>query len=334
MKIAIIVDNLEPERRRYCFWEEQLRSFPDIQVELISLSEQITEHKTFDLDAYDIIIFNWDVINNDVWFNADRCQIIVKNDKEDFAQFVRNGGILILEDQTRHWIPVQDAYDALFASQVVVQGTTKKENEKPAWAPTARVNKRLKDHPLIHNLPAILYSAYSLAPDFQWFPPNSVRQRALQGLHPTKIYSGAFQKWKSEWLPLIYTDDSNHPILLVKADGLGLWVVSTMFFASANIRELIENLLKAKDNRSDIRLYHSHYRVVRIAYASSAVGILLALTGAVFFALSSHFIAVDIPFNNSVGGTLAVSLLISFLLWILSFLLRYVTSNIRSALNK
>jgi hypothetical protein len=338
MKIAVIVDTLDSDRRRHCFWEEQLSSIPDTQVELVSLGEQITG-LLFDLDAYDIIIFNWDVLNRDVTFGADRSQTIVKNDIEDFNQFVRAGGIVIVEGQTRHWQAVQDAYDALLSGQITVLEGNLLENETPLWGSTARVNKQLKQwkhpHPLIHNLPNILQSAYSHPPDFKWFPPNTVKPRALQGLHPEKIYSGAFKKWRPEWLPLAYTIDGKYPIMLVKTDGFGLWVISTMFLASANIGVLIGNLLKAKNYSVDIRRFHSQYRFIRLGHALRAFGVLTAVVIIVYALLDWHVIALNIPFSSSVGVNILISLLIGpLLLWVLGLLFNYIRSRVRLAFNK
>ncbi len=148
-----MVDDMNPDRRRHCFWEEQLRTLHHIQVELVCLNNQVSEQKFFDMHGYDIIIFNWDCLNNDVMFHADITQTIVRNDKEDFIQFVQDGGILIIENQTRHWLPIQDAYDALLPSdQVTVLKSTKPNTEEQLWGATARVNRRFKKHPLIHNL--------------------------------------------------------------------------------------------------------------------------------------------------------------------------------------
>jgi len=334
MKIAIIVDDLNSDRRRYCFWEERLSSLSGLEVELVSLSHQKTEQKFFNIYYYDIIIFNWDTINNDVMFNSDRNQTIVKNSQEHFTHFVREGGILIMENQARYWHPVQDAYDSLLSGQVTVPKRILLENEEPSLAATARINKQHKNHPLIHNLPSVLHSAYLHVPNFDWFPPGTVGSRTLQGLHPTKIYSGAFQRWNAEWLPLLYTDDGKHPIMLVKTDGLGLWVVSTMYLASSNIIVLIENLIKTKNNLPAIRQYHTRYRRVRVAHALRAIAALIVVVIAVYTVLTLHIITLDIPFSNSLGGNIIISLLITFLLWILSRLFNFILSSLRLAFNK
>lgn len=336
LKIAVIADSLNSDRRRHCFWEELLSSMADTQVELVSLGEQMTG-QLFDPDAYDIIIFNWDVLNRDVTFGADKSQTIAKNDIEEYNQFVRAGNIVIVESQTRHWQAVQDAYDALLSGQITVLEGNLLENDTPLWGSTARVNKQIKKwkHPLIYNLPNILQSAYSHPPDFKWFPPNTVKPRALQGLHPDKIYSGAFKKWRREWLPLIYTIDGKYPIMLAKTDGFGLWVISTMFLASANIGVLIENLLRAKNYGGDIRQFHSRYRFIRIGYALSAVGILTAIVIIVYALLAWNVIALNIPFSSSVGVNILISLLIvPLLLWVLGLLFNYIVSRFRLAFNK
>jgi len=272
MRVIVIVDKLRADRRRRCFWEECLSSFPDTQVELVTLNRRITTEKFSNILTYDIIIFNWDVLNHDIVFGADSGHIFVKNNRDDFVQFVRRGGIVIMEDQSKYWLPVQDAYNTLLSNQISVFKSTLMEYLKSPVSASAHINKRFKKHPLLQGLPSILSSDYAHPSEYEWFPTNSVAPRVLEKLHPTKIYSGAFQKWETEWLPLLYTADGKYPIMLVKTDGLGLWVTSTMFLASANIKILTENLiLKAKDHLFAIRQYHSRHRAARVVYAFSAM---------------------------------------------------------------
>ena len=294
------------------------------------MSQHVTEQKSFELEIYDVIIFNWDVLNGDSNFKSDKSKYYVEFNRIDFIEFVQKGKIIIIEDQTWHWIPAQPAYDVLLSSQVTVLKRAKQEKEGPPRSDKACVNKWVKDHPLIHNLPKILESIYSHPQDFKWFPPNPpIKLRVLQGLHPTNIYSGAFQSWKSGWLPLLYTDDGKHPIMLVKKDGLGVWIVSTMFLASANISVLIENLIRAKEYRSDIIQYYSHYRARRVVRGLSGIGVLLLWMG-IAFALLTHFFNENIPGSNTVGINFLISLVIGpLLLWLASLSFDYLRSSLR-----
>ena len=338
MKVAVIVDNLDPKRRRHCFWEEQLSSFRDIHVELITINKQAYEQKYDNLyiwDKYDIMIFNWDVINNDPVFDSDRSYQVVNRYFELFTQFVRDGGIIIIENQSWHWCPVQEAYDALFSGQVTVLKSTMLDNIEPIWSTSAHVSKQNKKHPLVHNLPKVLNSAYMHEADFEWVPSGSITSRALQGLHPTKIYSGAFKKWRPDWLPLIYSDDKKYPIMLVKTDDLGLWVVSTMFLASANINVLLQNLIiRAKNNLPLIKQHHSQYRIVRAFHALWAIAVLILMAVAVYEILALNIITLNIPFSNSIGGNIAISVLITGLLWIVSRIFNFIRSSLHTALNR
>lgn len=123
--------------------------------------------------------------------------------------------------------------------------------------------------------------------------------------------------------------------MLVKTDGSGLWVISTMLLASANPRVLIENLImRAKSNYLQIKQYHSRYRLLRIGYALRAITILILIAVAIYTALALHILIVDIPYSSTAGGNIIISLLITLLAAIGGKLLNYVLSSLRSAFNK
>jgi hypothetical protein len=330
MKVAVIVDDLDPARRRRCFWDNQLDAFPDVHYDLISLLHNMEERKFFDVDSYDIIIFNWCVLDGALMYASDRVQAIVRFYDEYFIDFVRKGGILIMEDQPKRWRPEQEAYDVLLKGNVVVV-----PREPYLFASKVTINRRLKKHPLIQHLPAILYSEYAYAPSESWFPADSTSDRSIQELHPSKMYAGAFHRWQSDWLPLLYTDDGTHPVMLVKTEGLGLWIVTTMFLASSNIHELLQSLiLGAKGHMLEIQRFHERERYLRKWGIARLITIFVALAAAIYAALASKIVVAHIPYGNTVFGNVAISLAIAIILSSFTFLRKYISRSLRAVLNR
>jgi hypothetical protein len=330
MKIAVIVDDLDADRRRRCFWEERLDTLPAVEYELVSLLEKMDNRKFFDVYSYDVVIFNWCVLDGALMYSSDRVQKIVSFYDDHFVQFVRKGGILIMEDQPKRWRPVQEAYDILLPGEVRVI-----PRETQVFGSKVIVNQRLRKHPLIQNLPSTLHSAYAHPADESWFPAESTSARSIQELHPTKAYAGAFQRWRPDWLPLLYTEDETHPVMLVKTDGLGLWVATTMFLASSNIDELVESLIiGGQRNRVEIRDFHERQRKVRMMGILRIVGIFLGLATVIYFLLASQVITADIPHGSTVLANILFSLILTIVLSSITFLRKYVSSTMRAILNK
>jgi len=330
MKVAVIVDDLDADRRRRCFWEEQLDLIPGIEYELVSLLEKMDDRKFFNVYEYDVIIFNWCVLDGALMYASDRVQDIVAFYDDHFVQFVMKGGILIMENQPKRWRPSQMAYDVLLQGQVKVSS-----RDKHLFGSKVLVNDRLRKHPLFRHLPDTLYSAYLHALDESWFPVGSTSIRSLQELHPTKVYSGAFVKWNSDWLPVLYTEDRSYPVMLLKTEGLGLWVVTTMYLASSNIRELVESIILGSSRHSlAIQAFHARQSTVRKLQVFRLVFLSLLVGGGVYAIQASGLVAAHIPEGDTIAGNLAVSVFFAGLASAASYILRYTRGWLRAALNR
>ena len=87
--------------------------------------------------------------------------------------------------------------------------------------------------------------------------------------------------WSEEWLPLLYTEDGKHPVMLMKTEGLGVWVATTMFLASGDIEDLVERLvIFLVTQRELIRGYHARYRTRRRQHLAGAVGTVVLVAAA------------------------------------------------------
>jgi hypothetical protein len=330
MKVAIIVDDLDAGRRRRCFWEEQLSRLSDVEFELVSLLQQMAQRKFFDIYAFDVVIFNWCVLDGAVMYESDRAQSIVSFYDDHFKRFVQKGGIIIMENQPKRWHPAQKAYDILLPGQINVL-----KSEIAPFGSKVCISHELKKHPLIQHLPSAVHSAYAHSPDETWFPPDSTSPWSIQELHPSKVYSGVFRNWTSEWLPLLYTDDHKYPVMLVRTDGLGLWVITTMFIASSNIKELIDALvIGAKRNMLAIQQFHSRQKAARRFYAVRALCVIVLIGLGTYVIFATRIITIDIPYSNTIIGNIILSILITVVVSALTGLGRYVWRDLRSAFNK
>lgn len=330
MRVAVIVDDLDPDRRRRCFWEEQLSPLPDVDFELVSLLANMEERKFFNIYAYDAVIFNWCVLDGALMYASDRVQDIVDFYDDHFIQFVRRGGVVIMENQPKRWRPVQRAYDILFPGQITVMS-----RETYSFGSSVLVNGRLKRHPILAGLPSPITSCYTHDPSTSWFPPGSTSTKSIEELNPTKMYSGAFRKWTRDWLPLLYTEDGRHPVMLVKTEGLGLWVVTTMFIASSNVHDLVDSVVVGtRKHNVAIRHFHeSQGRMRRAQALGGAIVILLLLTSA-FLLLRSGALASKIPYGDTWAGSVAVSVLFTLAVSALALLQQIAMKIWRAVLNR
>ncbi|WP_411098328.1 hypothetical protein [Streptomyces sp. x-45] len=326
MKVAVIVDDLDPARRRRCFWEEQLSAVPGVECTLVSLLANMESRRFFNVYEFDVVIFNWCVLDGAVMYASDRARDILAFYDDHFFQFVRRGGVVIMENQPKRWRPAQQAYDVLFPGQLVVT-----QGETYVYGSTVQTNAALRGHPLLQGIPGTVNSAYSHPLDTSWFPPGSTSPRSIEELHPTKMYTGAFRSWSKGWLPLLYTEDRRNPVLLVKTEGLGLWIVSTMFLASSNVADLIESLVVGARSHSHA-IHHFHDAQERKRRVRTVVGVagVLALGAGLFLLLQSGALTSTIPYGDTWAGNFATSLLFAALVSGVTFLRGFLFLTWRS----
>jgi hypothetical protein len=330
VKVAVIVDDLDPSRRRRCFWEEQLATLPDVKYELVSLLANMEQRQFFNIYEYDVVIFNWCVLDGALMYASDRVQDIVDFYDDHFIQFVRRGGVVVMEDQPKRWRPVQRAYDILFPGQLAVMS-----RQNYSFGSTVIANNQFKNHPLLQGLGPKINSAYSQDPATSWFPPGSTSTKSIEELNPTKMYSGAFQKWQKEWLPLLHTEDGQHPVMLAKTEGLGLWIVTTMFLASSNVHHLIESVVVgSKRHNLAIRQFHATRARLRKLNAIGATLLACLLAVAVFLLLQSGIPIAKVPYGDTWAGNFGASILFAVTVSALALLRRFLSRTWRSARNR
>lgn len=247
----------------------------------------------FEKSKTDIIIVNWDAINNDPVYSSDRAFQFFSHYRKGLDSWVKEGGIFILEAQSGQWILTQESYQ-LFDKKII---TSKKVKDPD---PEANKNTKLleKKHPILHkphndadvkddysNKIALNKSYFS---NWSWFP-KKIENKNFQAGMPNhcieKLYQGWFEKYKNEWdifsinwEPLIFADKSNKkkPIMLCSIRGnskekgpVGAYILTTMylgysFLGSSFIETLIKNIFGLANNNALFTYYYVRQRDIKI----------------------------------------------------------------------
>lgn len=111
----------------------------------------------------------------------------------------------------------------------------------------ALVLGKYRGHPLCYGTHPALISPYSYAGE-NVIPGHYRDDRkgnfSLYHRCPETLYSGWFVNWDGGWIPaLVEAETAEWPVLLVKTDGLGAWVSSTMRLTSRSATPLVRNIV-------------------------------------------------------------------------------------------
>lgn len=233
--VTVLVDSTDRNDERTCFWREFQKGHillpkGNYNFRFISISEiveagtnPITE--VFNKEKSKIVIINWDVLNGDPLYKSDKDLLWFQHFLPDIDQWVRNGGVLVVECQEGSRALRQEVYD-LFGKALGYKLVTR---ESTCFCNRAHINTDLEDHPLLEGIkseepeslsesekPAKskgyeyvvqnldLYSKQNLYPPDKycadtWDPYEEERWQK-------KIHVGWFDKSKkaSEWEPIIF----------------------------------------------------------------------------------------------------------------------------------
>lgn len=328
VRVAVIVDDLSAERRRRCFWDEQLDQL-GVQWEHVSLLDYMNNIKFFDVYVYDVVIFNWCVLDGAVMYWSDRLQAIVEFYDAHFRRFVQGGGVLIMENQPKRWHPSQRGYSVLLGDQVRVTPPSV-ELVGDAVRPTSRARK----HPLLSTVGDPLVSAYAHGNE-SWFPEGSTSRLSLETLRPTKMYSGGFSSWKPDWIPVLSAEDCDIPVMLMKTHGRGLWIVSTMFLASSNRDDLIRACVLGHHEHPElVESFHRRYQQGRWINLALGIGVLVAVGMVAGALVRANLLWYPDVFSETVAGSIVMGFLYALVLSGLTFTGRWVFQRFRYALNR
>ncbi|GAF78335.1 unnamed protein product, partial [marine sediment metagenome] len=276
INVLVIVDSIITKRGRYIhgrhsFWASLSKELPDVQIQQISIPES-HDQKTyinFDPFKWQVVVFNWDVVDGDSTFRSNETQNIINyHYTEQLKEFVSKGGIVLIEAQTSYWAPDQSAYDILLGKNQV---KCREEKKFAIWGTDVLINEAYKDHPLLQGLPNRISSKYPNELKISWFPEGSVNDKVVDFTHPNKIFCGSFSKWRKRWVPII-KNDQNEPTMLIANQNEGFIIVTTMFLASSRCISLLKNLLRHTSiSRYKIKSFHKKIKRIRLFWLCIAI---------------------------------------------------------------
>lgn len=249
-KILVVVDSEDPSRRRTCFWEQALRGVSGVVSTMGSFPDARDPHQPggpefLDFNAYDAIVLNWDVLNQDYWFRGEVTAAMINRASLGFLpKWLERGGLLVVEAQCRHWIPSQEAYEVALKKpgfRVSIH------DYYDATLGTAfRAVKRYANHPFLRHCDPQCVHVFKgdVNRTASWFPSWLKHDAVFHNFDPCRTHSGGFSWIGPEWLPLLRCRFSGLPVLLCQVVGRGAIVVSTMYLASSGQSEIIRGVLE------------------------------------------------------------------------------------------
>jgi len=239
-------------------WDEIVDRFKEFGVKITKF-DTIGPAKLKDVQKYDVIIIKWDAANGDHNFGSDDIANQLEHNKPDLKEFIKNGGVLIVECQSNNWLPSQKTYDVILNSL----GSIKVYDDQPSSTgfyvrrvglPHTSIFKQdysvNDDHPILKNLSEKIYPLPNLNKKQEpWFKPlDSVSSDVLCKTYPNKVYVGWFTSFSREWRPLLYDEDHEHAVMIWRPFGKGAVIASTMFLASSFIPQLLRNVFPENEN--------------------------------------------------------------------------------------
>ena len=255
-----------------------------------------------------LLIVNWDAANGDPLYRGDATLTYLRTrGRVPISRFLNRGGVLLIESQTAQSRPVQESYDAIFATREVEVGSFVPKDEWAAGS-EAYILKRARGHPLleIFNEEHVRFeSTVSEKVDIFEGVPHEIRPQSNPGLRGSdgnvsrKLWFGWFTDWTVDWMPLLYVrvgKNERYPVLLAKTAGTGMVLLSTMWLSVAQHRLScrIAEVARAPELLARATAVHRRARLRRrvmdVGVGMLTLGAVTATgAGAVALARSTHY---------------------------------------------
>lgn len=285
---------------RVCFWREIMFSNVDpdtppvVAPEVFSVAEFPRSDQIFGDTA--LLIINWDAANGDPLYRADvTLAYLQTRGRVPIGRFLNGGGVALIESQTAQSRPVQESYDAIFdRREVTVSSVSRYEHAAGA---EAYVIPGALSHPVvsIFNTDHVgIEASVTNRTNIFVNVPEEIRGapglRGSDGNINQMLWFGWFTDWTVDWMPLLYVrvgGKERYPVLLSKAVGNGLVLVSTMWLSLAQTRlsARIAEVARSEKLRKEAIALHRHVwrrrRAIDTLLGLLAAGALVA-AGAAF----------------------------------------------------
>lgn len=160
-QVTVIVDNIVQGLGRRSYWGYYFSSkdngganpYASYDIRYLSLSESLGNgsnpiQELFDYQKSQVVIINWDAINGDPLYNADKALNLLKHYAKDMDAWVELGGVVIVECQESSRELTEEAY-RLFTEDGRYPFHIKNGKEHHD---KLSLNQGLHEHPLLKGL--------------------------------------------------------------------------------------------------------------------------------------------------------------------------------------
>lgn len=273
-------DSLWPEVLGRWSWTQQ------------SIADSRIRRDAVRINEFSTVIVNWDGANGDIVTGSDDTLLYFRDRAEDRRHaLLQRGGKLVCEFQAGVGRLHQGAYSALFGEGElqVMKANLTQQNEERLWhGPEVEVWQRFRGHPLVRGLPFTLTTKYVDHGERIFnFVDGPVGEMYGYKYRSSIFWLGWFRRWKKGWVPLLIAKlPDNHPylkgrltpkpaVLLVKCEGNGVLIASTLWMALSRSQALVDNIIEA--DVTEIKKFHSRLMRNRILVDLGTPLILAAL---------------------------------------------------------
>jgi hypothetical protein len=267
------------EPLRYDYWPELLKQLEYLEVD--SVRKEITLEPPYeDWHQYTTLVLPIDIANGGTEFGGSVALQYFSTDRvhKNLVSWVRKGGIFFCEVQSSGGRPLQVTYDRIFgihALRVIGESDAKRFPEQSgspyenvsastgssSRGATALVNRAYHGHPICFGIHPFVrndqfFSGEPVIPGY--YREGGKGHFSLYFRCPETLYSGWFVDWAKGWIPvLVESETGRWPVLLVRIEGEGAWVASTMRVTSSESLSLLRNIVFYKMFSAKWCAYHS-----------------------------------------------------------------------------
>lgn len=303
LRMLVVVD--PKTRGRGEFWTEEARLYNEspfaaaygpVSCEPVALAEDVSQTPTKStefllnrMERTQVLILNWDVANGDPMYGADVVSRWFEHYQWNVRDWVKRGGILVIEGQANRAIPHQGAYDKILGElELRVCGP---ESRVDAGAQLARVGSECQLTRAARG--SDLFNAFRYrsltGTDRTWedyFPsaPKSAIDPDLKAGPGPILWRGWFRKRlvnrsRLTWVPVFKTAGrrpTNQTTMLVAVHGRGAILATTMYLALSAREPRLLNLFVSCYGHADrlpkrqgvIRLLTAYESYVLVVFAA------------------------------------------------------------------
>ena len=210
-----------------------------------------------------VLIVNWDAANGDPEFGGLLCQMWLEHRRPEIIQWVRKGGILLIESQTTLGTPCAAAYDAAVGARELPTSGLDDPTRPLQVTRSGRVGRKTSRFPTEFGFGAVEDRMFALNayPDIKPFPDTTTGLliEALRNADPGPfLWRGVFRRTllrrrEFPWVSIIETADGTRfrqSIMQVAKLGQGAIFASTMMMAMTGQRELVGAIIRCADGNT------------------------------------------------------------------------------------